>query len=471
MNERQSIQKMDRRRFLRSATAVSAGLVLAPTVRSAASPTAGASDDSPLHVALIGAGAQGQVLMDACRRIPGIRFEAVCDIWEAYNLRRGYRILQRCGHPARPYTDYEEMLHREENLDAAIVATPDCWHARHTIACLDAGLHVYCEAPMSNGVEDARRMVLAARRTGKLLQIGHQRRSNPQYRFCHERFLHEVTLLGRIIAVNGQWNRGVQVPRGWPREAPVDPAVLSKYGYESMERFRNWRWYKGLGSGPVVDLGSHQLDVYNWFLDAQPVSVQASGYINQPNCAGHEWCDTVMAIYDYRTPQGAVAASYQVLSGNRYEGYVEKFLGDKGTLAISQRSDRTRLYPDWVGGQMAQWVAFLKEGYLTVPPEWRVWLERQRVTEERLAEAFAGLFVLESPEGIDLDRLSCSVPIKMDTPPHQPHLENFFAAIRGEAELACPAKIGYEAIVTVLKVNEAIAAGRKLDFAPGDFVV
>jgi len=79
--------------------------------------------------------------------------------------------------------------------------------------------------------------------------------------------------------------------------------------------------------------------------------------------------------------------------------------------------------------------------------------------------------VLESPEGIDLDRLSCSVPIKMDTPPHQPHLENFFAAIRGEAELACPAKIGYEAIVTVLKVNEAIAAGRKLDFAPGDFVV
>jgi len=116
-------------------------------------------------------------------------------------------------------------------------------------------------------------------------------------------------------------------------------------------------------------------------------------------------------------------------------------------------------------------VAFLKEGYLTVPPEWRVWLERQRVTEERLAEAFAGLFVLESPEGIDLDRLSCSVPIKMDTPPHQPHLENFFAAIRGEAELACPAKIGYEAIVTVLKVNEAIAAGRKLDFAPGDFVV
>lgn len=466
-----SIPRMDRRGFLRSATAVGAGLALGSTALHAASQAAGTNSHSPLRVALIGAGAQGQVLLDAGRRIDGLRFEAVCDIWEAYNLRRGFRILQRYGHPARPYTDVEEMLDQEKNLDAAIVATPDFWHARHTLACLEAGLHVYCEAPMSNTVEDARRMAQAARRNGKLLQIGHQRRSNPQYRFCHDKLLKELNLLGPIVAVNGQWNRGVQVPLGWPQKAEIDPSTLSKYGYDSMEQFRNWRWYKGLGSGPVIDLGTHQIDVYNWFLDARPASVLATGHIRQPHSIGREWCDTVMAVFDYETPQGPLTASYQVVSGNRYEGYIEKFLADTGTLAISQRSKRTRLYPDWVGGKMDLWVASLKKGHLTVPPEWRLWLERQRVTEERLTDAFAGLLVMETPEGFDVERLSCGVPVEMDLPYHQPHLENFCDAIRGEAELTCPAEIGYETAVAVLKINEAIAAGRKLDFAPDDFVV
>jgi len=54
---------------------------------------------------------------------------------------------------------------------------------------------------------------------------------------------------------------------------------------------------------------------------------------------------------------------------------------------------------------------------------------------------------------------------------HQPHLENFFDAIRGDAKLTCPAEVGYETAVTVLKVNEAVEAGRKLSFSQEDFVV
>ncbi len=472
MSERESIRKMDRRGFLRSATAASAGLALGPTVLRAAPQRLGANDPLSLRVALIGTGAQGSVLMDSGRRIDGLRFEAVCDIWEACCLRRASRVLHRYGHPARPYVDFEQMLDKEKNLDAVIVATPDFWHARHTLACLDAGLHVYCETPMSNTVEDARRMVQAARRSGKLLQIGQQRRSNPQYRFCCDKLLGELKLLGPIVGVNGQWNRGVQNPLGWPQKALIELAVLKKYGYDSMERFRNWRWYVGLGSGPVVDLGSHQLDVYNWFLGARPVSVLASGHVTQPNSAGREWCDTVMAVYDYDTPQGAVNASYQVLWGSRHEGYFEKFLGTTGALSTSERSNRTKLCPDWIGRGTAPWVASLKEGYLTVPPEWRASLERRHtMTEEQLTEAFAGLLVMETPEGIDIDRLCCGVPVKMDMPYHQPHLENFFDAIRDEAELACPAEVGYETAVTVLKTNEAVAAARKLEFKPEDFVV
>ena len=63
------------------------------------------------------------------------------------------------------------------------------------------------------------------------------------------------------------------------------------------------------------------------------------------------------------------------------------------------------------------------------------------------------------------------MPVAMHKPYHQPHLENFFDAVRGKAKLNCPAEIGYETAVTVLKVNEAIDAGAPLSFKPEDFKV
>jgi predicted dehydrogenase len=166
---------IDRREFIRSTAALGAGLVLTPKSFSRA---AGAKIDD-LNVALLGAGAQGQVLLNACLKIPGLRFKAVCDIWTAYNQKRVSRLLKKYHHEHNTYVDYQEMLAQEKDLDAVLIATPDFWHAEHTVACLKAGLHVYCEKEMSNTLEGARKMAHAAKETGKLLQIGHQRRSNP----------------------------------------------------------------------------------------------------------------------------------------------------------------------------------------------------------------------------------------------------------------------------------------------------
>ena len=454
---------MDRRRFLRATAAAGASWALAPRLVGQMRRERGPDD---INVALLGAGGQGLALMSACRRMGGVRFKAVCDIWQAYNLRRAERLLQHYGHAVNAYVDYEDMLASEKDLDAVIIATPDFWHAQHTVACLDAGLHVYCETAMSNTLEGARRMVEAARRTDKLLQIGHQRRSNPRYIFCYEKLLKEVKLLGQIVAVNGQWNRAAHPPLGWPKRAEIDPATLKKYGYESMTHLRNWRWYKGLGGGPVVELGSHQIDVYNWFLDTRPISVLASGRTNYHDRKTHEWYDTVMAVYEYDAPQGAVTASYRTITASRHDGHLEEFLGDKGALVISERSDRTRLYPEWVGPGAAAWAPCVEKGYLTASPEWRTLLEKYGMT---LAD-FAGLLVDPSPEPV-VEPISCELPVTMDMPVHQPHLENFFDAIRGKAKLTCPGEVGYETAVSVLRINEAIEAGRKLSFKPQDFVV
>src|ERR1051325_1851737 len=159
--------------------------------------------------------ADGMILTNATLPIPGVRFKAVCDIWP-YNLQRGSRMLQKFQHEAKPFEDYREMLDAVKDLDAVVIATPDFMHAEHTNACLKAGKHVYCEKLMSNTVEGARSMVLTARETKKLLQIGHQRRSNPRYLHARDKVVREARLLGRITNISGQWNRAVTDDLGFP---------------------------------------------------------------------------------------------------------------------------------------------------------------------------------------------------------------------------------------------------------------
>ena len=114
------------------------------------------------------------------------------DVWTEYNQRRAVSILKRYKFDVNGYEDYREMLDKEKGLDAVVIATPDFWHSQHAVDCLRAGQHVYCEKEMSNTLEGARKMVLAARETGKLLQIGHQRRSNPRYLHAYEKLLGEA---------------------------------------------------------------------------------------------------------------------------------------------------------------------------------------------------------------------------------------------------------------------------------------
>lgn len=445
--DHQNKVNLERRNFLKSSALLGAGLLTSSRVLAQAG--AGKSDD--LNVALLGAGAQGQVLQDACIKIPGVRFRAVCDIWKDYNLKRVTNLLAKYKHDVTGYTDYREMLDAEKGkIDAVLIATPDFWHAEHTVACLEAGLHVYCEKEMSNTLEGAKKMVESSRKTGKLLQIGHQRRSNPRYIHCYEKLVKEGSLLGRMTTVNGQWNRAAKPDQGWPEKFGIDDATLNKYGFKNMTQFRNWRWYKGLGGGPIVDLGSHQIDIYNWFLEGRPKAVIASGGTDYYDKATHEWYDTVMAIYEYETKQGVVRAAYQTLTTNSSHGYYEKFMGDQGTLVISESAGWGNIYREPTAPDWAEWV---KKGYL---------MEPKAEEKPKAAEGETDVRETAAPPAYML-------PVKMEKKYHQPHLENFFDAVRGKAKLTCPAEIGYETAVTVLKVNEAIEAQKRLSFAAEEF--
>lgn len=421
------------------------------------------ANSKPINVALLGAGSQGQVLMNAILKLgrnSGIQFRAVCDIWTDGNLRRVSRTLnayRRYGHQGTPYEDYQEMLEKEKDLDAVIVATPDFWHSEHACAALEAGKHVYCEKEMSNTLEGARKMVQTARKTGKLLQIGHQRRSNPRYLYSYEKVIQEAGLLNRITNISGQWHRSRDACKllGWPEGTEIPQDKLKKYGFDDMTQFRNWRWYRGLGGGPIVDLGSHQIDIYSWFLgNAKPTSVMASGGTDY--WTENEWYDNVIAIYEIPGPKGNVRASYETLTTNSSNGYYELFMGDQGTLLISEASNRLELYREnWVPEE--KWDPWVKNGYIE--------LVKAGPPAAATAQQEAGnVDVRESPVPAKY-----SLPVELNDPYHQPHLVNFFESIRGNATLNCPAEIGFETAVMVLKVNEAVAAQKKLEFKPEDF--
>lgn len=439
MSENSVSNGLSRRDFL--GRSIGAGLVLgAPSILRAA-----ASASDAIHVGMIGFGKQGRVLFEAMSNIPGLHFQAVCDIWD-YNLRGGMgkiRALQ--GTLPTAYTDAEEMLSKETGLDAVIVATPDFWHARHTVMALEAGVHVYCEKMMSNSIDDARWMVRTAEKSGKLCQIGHQRRSNPRYQFTLQELLQRHKICGRIINVNGQWNRAVSSSQdlAYKESLSIDPATLRKYGFKDMHQFMNWRVYRDLSGGPISDLGAHQIDIFNWFLGTSPKRVYASGgndYFKE-----REHFDNVMSIFDYDLPEGGCRAFYQVLTTTSAGGgYYESFMGTEGTINISERAAYTNIYRE-SGAQMS-WDGLVSRGFLK---------RSGTSTSTDNSDAVAS-YESAAPEAY-------SLPGELNKPPHQPHLENFFASIRGKETLNCDARHAFESEAPIYWVNPSALDGQPIE--------
>ncbi len=444
-----SSRKMGRRTFLASASAAGAGLAVARnSAGQAAAPRTG-----DLNIALIGVGAQGRVLIDSILKIPGIRFRAICDIW-SYGQEYGQNYLKKNGHEINVYEDYRELLAAENDLDAVIVATPDWKHAEHSIACMEGGMHVYCEKEMSNSIEEAKKMVQVSRRTGRLLQIGRQRRSNPRYIHAIDTLVHKERLLGRITQAYGQWNRPKSGDLGWPRKHEMSPDFLERYGYASMRQFRNWRWYRKYGGGPIADLGSDQIDVFSWVFGAQPKSVMSGGGVDYYE--HHEWYDNVMAIFEFENEDGLGRAMYQVLTTTGHGGFYESFLGEDGSIDLSEAPQRGNAALREAHADAAKWYDLAKRGYLRRP--------------KRLAQpASTRSIIIDVRETAPVG--AWPLPIELLKPPHQPHLENFFEAVRTGKPLNCPAEEAYKTTVVAFKVNEAVEAGRKLEFRPEDFRV
>ena len=276
--------------------------------------------------------------------IEGIQLVAIVDIWD-YDRNYGERHLEDDGRRRSRATKITRTCWRTKKIcRRSIVATPDFWHAPITNACLKAGLHVYCEKMMSNTIEGARSMVQTMRETGKLLQIGHQRRSNPRYLFALNRLVHDAKICGRLTAAQAQWNRAVTDDFGWPKKyrdqaRSSSPNTATRTCTSSAT---------GAGSRDSAAARSPtsariRLTFSTGGSARRRKSVMASGGVDYYK--NHDWYDNAMVIYEYPLPDGVARAFYQVqTTTSAGGGYFEMFMGDEGTIKMSENPSITTLY-------------------------------------------------------------------------------------------------------------------------------
>ncbi|HVU09034.1 MAG TPA: Gfo/Idh/MocA family oxidoreductase [Verrucomicrobiae bacterium] len=438
---------INRREFLGTTAAAGAGLLLTScSQETTPAPAAKKSSLNAINVALIGYGAEGSVLSESLMNIMNtgdIKVVALADIWE-YARKLGKNTYKANGFEVNAYENYEDLLAKEKDLQAVVVATPDFWHAPITNACLKAGLHVYCEKMMSNTIDGARSMVQTMRDTGKLLQIGHQRRSNPRYLFTKSRLLGDAHFCGNLTAAQAQWNRAVTADFGWPKHSDIPADALAKYGFKDMHQFRNWRWFKGLGGGPLSDLGAHQIDIFNWWFGETPKSVVASGGLDY--YTNHDWYDNAMVIYEFQSVKGIARAFYQVqTTTSAGGGYFEMFMGDDGTIKMSEDPSICAIYRE--ARAEGAWDDLVQRGWVKL---------------KEAADADAAKVDVRETAAL----AQYEIPVFFNKPPHQPHLENFFASIRGSAKLNCPGDEAFSSEYVIHKANEAIGAQTKLLITP-----
>ena len=302
-------QDVTRREFLK--TAASAGAATSLNPLGAPHIVYAQSVAHPTRYGFIGTGTEGCNLLKFLATIPEGQCAATCDIYPP-NLKKG---VETIGSNPETFTEYRKMLERKD-IDAVMIATPLNLHCQMVVDSLNAGKHVFVEKTMYFREEEAEQIRKAmAANPNLVLQVGLQRRSSVLYQVAMEMI--RKGALGRIMTVRAQWDRN----SNWRRPVPD----------RKFERLLNWRMYKEYSGGMMAELASHQIDVANWAIGAEPKSVIASGDIDYWK-DGREVCDNVHAIYEY--PGGQKMIWTGVMSNAHFE-FSEQIMGDRGTLVIT----------------------------------------------------------------------------------------------------------------------------------------
>jgi predicted dehydrogenase len=378
-------------------------------------------DDKPVGPAVkfgvIGLGQWGKEILATLSRSQSAEITAICDTYESA-ITKGKESAPK----ATGFSDYRKLL-ESPDVEAVVVATPTYQHKEIVIAALQAGKHVYCEAPLATTVEDARAIALAAQSAAKLkFQSGLQGRSNALYR--HVANFVKTGVLGTPAQVMAQWNK----KQSWRRMAATP----------EREQALNWRLAKATSAGLIGEIGIHHLDLADWYLKAQPIA--ASGYSALVSWKdGRDVPDTVQSVIEYPNNVRMVFSSTLVSS---FSESFTVFQGSNSSLMMREKRS-------WM----------IKEADSPLLG-WEVYARKEEVHNETgIAMVADATKIIEAGKDPGKDG-----PVEPTQTPLYLAFDHFIRAIRTDAPVPSSALDGYVATVATIKANEAALAGTRIAF-------
>ncbi len=323
---------INRRTFLGAA---SAGLLVLPARTGRAAPS------ERVRIAVIGLRSRGLDHTRLFVKDKGVEIVAVCDVDDAM-FAKPIKAVESSGAKApRTEKDFRRLLD-DKSIDAVTIAAPDHWHGLMTVLACQAGKDVYVEKPASHNVVEGRRMVEAARKYARVVQVGTQRRSSPWVAEAVERVKGgAVGKVGMARAWIHQKRPNIghgqpgPVPPGvdyamWQGPAPDRPFYANRFHY-------NWHWFWNWSTGELGNNGIHGVDVARWGLGVDaPVSVASGGgkFVFDDD---QEVPDTQITTWAF--PDACLVYEHRMWSNHPTEGsgFGIAFYGDKGTLIVSEK--------------------------------------------------------------------------------------------------------------------------------------
>ena len=300
-----------------------------------------------VHVAVVGLGGRGRAHMSNYAGIADCEIAALCDVDQAARERGVAQVEKATQRKPKAYADMKEVF-ADKSVDAVSMPLPNHWHSLATIWACQAGKDVYVEKPASHNIFEGLRMVDAARKYKRIVQIGSQSRSMAHKQKAM-RLLQEG-VIGKVYMAKGLCYKrrksighkeDAPVPLGLDWDKFLGPAPMRAY---NELRFKyNWHWFWDTGNGDIGNQGIHQMDIARWGLGKPglPTGVVSTGgkyvYVDD-----QETPNTQIATYDYGDAE-IVFEVRGILTGSegglRSDGNVigNLFYGGDGWMCVDDR--------------------------------------------------------------------------------------------------------------------------------------
>jgi predicted dehydrogenase len=327
---------MNRRDFLMG---TSAALAVSGLGRGAAA----LQDEKRRRVGLIGCGWYGKVDLFRLIQVSPVEVVSLCDVDQQALSEAAQMVASRQQSKATPrtYGDYRELL-KQRDLDLVLIAPPDHWHALIAIEAMKTGMDVWVQKPISRDVSEGKAMLAAARKYGRVVQVGLQRRSTPHLVEA-KRDIVDSGKLGKVALVEIFCYYHMRSSENPPDTTPppslnydmwTGPAPMRPYN--KLVEPRTWRAFMEYGNGIVGDMCVHMLDMTRWMLGlGWPSRISSTGGIFVDKASKANITDTQTCTFDF--PDLRVVWQHRSWGDapDPKDQWGATFYGDKGTLKAS----------------------------------------------------------------------------------------------------------------------------------------